>query len=265
MKKEEIAINDKFGEIYLDGIDQSYKSVYSAVDSPKTYLEKLNTIFAFYNQELFLLFKELNHRIETSKYFTAQNSRDLISLTSNIRNLQKNLKGTNLYFTIIQLYDSYLTKMEPILKSSNGTQLPPDLEEIQIKEYEKVFILTKKQKTYVASNNDDINKILKLVSVRNNDFESMETDEKLCNLNIAVEYMLFHKDKYENIDYTTIFSDLLDESNIKAFRKITNCFRHGKEKSIEERNEFAEEQKIFMINYGLSICMAIQKHKLERK
>ena len=45
----------------------------------------------------------------------------------------------------------------------------------------------------------------------------------------------------------------------RSYRKKMQCFRHCTDEAIAERKTYSEEQKIFLVDYGLTIVKAIYK------
>ena len=46
---------------------------------------------------------------------------------------------------------------------------------------------------------------------------------------------------------------------VKNYRKKMQCFRHCTDEAIEERKTYSEEQKTFLVDYGLTIVKAIHE------
>ena len=105
-----------------------------------------------------------------------------------------------------------------------------------------------------------------MVSNRNASFENMSIDEKLGNINISIENILKDdRGKYKDINYEDLFLNFISEDDVKKYRDRTHCFRHGSNKSLKEREELIEKQKIFLINYGLVILNTISNYDFENK
>ena len=102
-----------------------------------------------------------------------------------------------------------------------------------------------------------IDDVLKVVSSRNATFIEMEIDEKLASINMAIENILVKNQKYISVDSDLLFLGFIYEEQIKEYRKLTHCFRHGSSEMVEKRAQFTENQKVFLVNYGLTICTAL--------
>ena len=48
-------------------------------------------------------------------------------------------------------------------------------------------------------------------------------------------------------------------SLLKAFRKKVQCYRHASEKSLKERQNMTDAQKMFLVDYGIIILKTIYK------
>ena len=218
-------------------------------------------IFSVCHNRLFYELKELNNRIATvSRHYRADDSRSLIKTIHIIFDLYETLKNTKYEFKINSLYFDYLSNALNFLKSTNGTEIPENVAQIQIIKYERIFNFLISDDGYIDANND-IDNVLSLVSTRNAKFDQMAEDEKLQNINIAIEYMLKEKGKYIKFDYSNVFLGFIEEADVINYRNLTHCFRHADEENINKRNCFSIDQKIFLINYGLTICMSILSNK----
>lgn len=102
---------------------------------------------------------------------------------------------------------------------------------------------------------DDLAEILKKVSTRNAEFISMTYDEKLEAICNSIEYLLKpgkKSDKFLVLDYTDSEGYLSDDI-VKGFRNKLECFRHSTPDDINKRSEYTDEQKKFLVSYGLVI------------
>ena len=108
MTKEELIIDEKYREISGADVDQVYLNLYSdkVEDSTK---KKLLYLFAIYHWGLNFKLLELNRRISyPNKYYTANDSRELIHDISVVFELIESLRNTKYEFKIIPSYYFYL-------------------------------------------------------------------------------------------------------------------------------------------------------------
>lgn len=115
----------------------------------------------------------------------------------------------------------------------------------------------KQRETHVILN-DDLEKRFKDISNRHASFLDMSTDEKLAEMANQIENMLKKDGRFLSLDYSQICFDYIDEETIKKYRKKIQCFRHSSKESLNDRANFSNEQKSFMIDYGLTILKVIQ-------
>lgn len=104
---------------------------------------------------------------------------------------------------------------------------------------------------------DSINQKFIEISTRQASFNNMTTDEKLAEIANLIENILKRGDKFLSIDYSLICFDYIKENDVIQYRKKLQCFRHSSANAISERSSFSNEQKLFLINYGLVIIQAI--------
>ena len=104
---------------------------------------------------------------------------------------------------------------------------------------------------------DSINEEFIKISTRHASFECMNTDEKLAEIINLIENMLKKNGKYIELDYTKICCGFITNDQIKKYKNAMQCFRHCSDESILERKNYTEEQKDFLIDYGLTIIKAI--------
>lgn len=104
---------------------------------------------------------------------------------------------------------------------------------------------------------DSINQKFIEISTRQSSFNNMSTDEKLAEIANLIEYMLKKDGKFLTIDYSLVCFDYINEETVKAYRHKLQCFRHSSDESIAERASYTNEQKAFLIDYGLVIIKAI--------
>ncbi|MBQ8514154.1 MAG: hypothetical protein IJ496_02015 [Ruminococcus sp.] len=123
----------------------------------------------------------------------------------------------------------------------------------------RVFIskMTFVQKDTAIILDETIEMKFREISNRHASFEKMSTDEKLAEIANLIENMLKKNDKFLALDYSTICFDFIDDNTIKRFRKQLHIFRHSSEEALLQRKNYSNEQKSFMVDYGLTIIKAI--------
>ncbi|MHA8263750.1 hypothetical protein ACYATO_08695 [Lactobacillaceae bacterium Melli_B3] len=99
---------------------------------------------------------------------------------------------------------------------------------------------------------------IKSISTRDAWFIDMDVDEKIEIINNTIENILNKNGSFIEINESNYFGFITND-NIKAYRKMTQCFRHATDKSINERKSFTKDQKQFLIEYGITILKTLDK------
>lgn len=108
---------------------------------------------------------------------------------------------------------------------------------------------------------EELNLKFQEISTRNARFENMSTDEKIKEIINLIENLLKKDGKYIKINFESITFNLISDKSIIDFKKKIQCFRHSSEESLNERKQFNEKQKQFIIDYGIMICNLIYYNK----
>ena len=126
------------------------------------------------------------------------------------------------------------------------------------REYANHMIIKKSHNSSIIVESD-LNEIFKKISNRNADFDSMTKDEKLEEICNAIENLLKDGKKWLDVDYEAETFGLITKDSVLNYRKKIQCFRHCADASIQERKSILDNQKDFLINYGITICDFIFK------
>ncbi|WP_206214651.1 hypothetical protein [Adlercreutzia sp. ZJ242] len=106
---------------------------------------------------------------------------------------------------------------------------------------------------------EDINQKIRLISARNAGFEEMSDDERLREIVNLIENLLKKDGKFIQPDYDEVMFDFVDEDVVKRLKSKLQCFRHSSEEALSERAAFSDEQKSFLIDFGVTICKALHR------
>ena len=117
--------------------------------------------------------------------------------------------------------------------------------------------LTFKQVSNHIEIDEDMEQKFKEISNRDASFDKMSTDEKISEIVNLIEHFLKKGGKFIVPDYTQICFNYIDDNKVKEYRKQFHCFRHSSQDALNERASYTEEQKSFIIDYGLTILKAI--------
>lgn len=104
---------------------------------------------------------------------------------------------------------------------------------------------------------DSINQKFKEISNRHASFNNMSTDEKIAEISNLIENLLKRNGNFVNLDYSKVCMGFITDEMIKGYRSKMQCFRHAAENAMKERKEYSDEQKEFLVDYGLTIVKAI--------
>lgn len=102
-----------------------------------------------------------------------------------------------------------------------------------------------------------LDKKIQLISAGNSSFEDMQVDEKLREIANLIEHLLKVDGKFIQPDYSTVTLGYIDDVQVKKLRKQLQCFRHSSAEAIRERSALSEEQKGFLVDFGVTACKAI--------
>ncbi|WP_303871403.1 hypothetical protein [Acetobacterium wieringae] len=91
------------------------------------------------------------------------------------------------------------------------------------------------------------------ISNRQASFNNMSTDEKLAEIANLIENLLKKNGKFITPDYPMVCFDYISNDKVTSYRKKMHCFRHATNEAIAERKTYTEEQKNFLVDYGLTI------------
>ena len=119
--------------------------------------------------------------------------------------------------------------------------------------------LTFEQKSCNIEVNDSINQKFIEISTRQASFNSMHIDEKIAEIANLIENLLKQDGKFITPEYENVCCGFIDDMIVRSYRKKMQCFRHCTDEAIAERKTYSEEQKIFLVDYGLTIVKAIYK------
>ncbi len=135
--KDSIYLKNKMGDMIRRFTDENINRYIDFYDS---FPESLRSILSLLHYELNRLFKYMNDRISNGHY-TADESRDLIYLSEEIKTIQSNLRGSEYDYDLISYYKEKLIECDSFLQSSNGSPIPRDFNKIILVENEPIFSL----------------------------------------------------------------------------------------------------------------------------
>jgi len=135
-------IESIYRELSESGLNNEYASLYEGVTH-----RKLREIFATMHYNLIDSFKTMNERLpsgEMGTHFWADPSRKLIREIEIVLGLYNNLKDTQYDFDIAEYYHKLLLDCRKFLSKSGGSNLPPNMPEVELYYIVPIFILKAK-------------------------------------------------------------------------------------------------------------------------
>lgn len=97
----------------------------------------------------------------------------------------------------------------------------------------------------------EIENKIKIISVRNAEFDNMTLNERLSELNKLLENLLTKDNKYFEVDYDQIFFERFNGESIKQYRKDTHIFRHASEEAVTRVKSMSDKEKAFLVDLGM--------------
>lgn len=107
---------------------------------------------------------------------------------------------------------------------------------------------------------DDLQTIIKKISLRDATWEQQTDDEKLRTIAEVIENLMkLSNGKFLSVDESDFYG-LFTEEQLKNFRKQLQVFRHSHKQALEEReSEFDESRKKFLIHLGIVILIRLNE------
>ena len=107
---------------------------------------------------------------------------------------------------------------------------------------------------------EDLQTIIRKISLRDATWEQQTDDEKLRTIAEVIENLLkLSNGKFLSVDESDFYG-LFTEEQLKNFRKQLQVFRHSHKQALEEReSEFDESRKKFLIHVGIVILIRLNE------
>lgn len=104
---------------------------------------------------------------------------------------------------------------------------------------------------------EPLDQMIQRISAGDRRFEEMKIDEQLREIANLIENLLKEDGKFIEPDYAKVTFGYIDNNTVKTLRGQLQCFRHSSNESLVERAGFSEEQKMFLVDFGVTTCKAI--------
>ena len=107
---------------------------------------------------------------------------------------------------------------------------------------------------------EDLQTIIRKISLRDATWEQQTDDEKLRTIAEVIENLMkLSNGKFLLVDESDFYG-LFTEEQLKNFRKQLQVFRHSHKQALEEReSEFDESRKKFLIHLGIVILIRLNE------
>ncbi|SDC22287.1 Protein kinase domain-containing protein [Bacillus wiedmannii] len=111
-----------------------YKTLYDELPQP------LQDFFSLFHYEINEMLTYMNTRLNSRRY-TAPESRHLLFLIKEFKDIKFNLRETDFNFDMDSNYKEIISSCEAFLQNSGGSDIPHDFQRIDIIEIEPIFLL----------------------------------------------------------------------------------------------------------------------------
>ena len=193
--------------------------------SSELYLEIYNNcddifqkVFSYFHEEVNKLFGFMNYKSLTNSHYNADESRELIYIIDELREIKKGLQNTDYDFEINSSYVKQFKYVQTFIVQSGGSAIPEDYKKIDIIKHEPIFNL----KNPNVSNFSDLGLSISIQASFNIDSITIEINE---NILTHVKTLL----------ETKHYSNAVEESYKIVREKLRSIT--GKEKAHEAFNE----------------------------
>ena len=119
-------------------INPIYSDIYNDCD------EIFQKIFAYFHERINILFEFMNTKSSVNNHFNAAESRDLLMIINELREIKKGLQKTNYDFEINESYIERIKYVNGFLVNSGGSPIPEDYVVFDVIKYEPIFSLKNK-------------------------------------------------------------------------------------------------------------------------
>ena len=109
------------------------------------------------------------------------------------------------------------------------------------------------KKEIIITIEEKVDELIQNISTRSAKFEHMAIDEKLENIRNAYDHLIKLIGGFDKIDYPKLFISFIEESNLKNYSKRLHAFRHGDSTSLAERADYTDQEKKYMIEFGIIV------------
>lgn len=128
--------------LVMNDIDERYQHLAASPKYERIYEgDRFAEAFAYLHEQLDRHFQGINGRAESTRHYWAENSREFISLISQVYQELRNFKLAGVDVTLARDYEDAIERCRPWLSPSGGSAVPDDFHPIEVIEYDRVFLV----------------------------------------------------------------------------------------------------------------------------
>jgi len=124
-------------------IDYQDNSVYAEIYDDND--EIFQKVFSYFHEKMNNLFEFMNTKNTVNNHYNADNSRELLLIINELREIKKGLQNTDYDFIINDSYIEQIKYAQGFLEISGGSRIPDDYKKFDIIKYEPIFNLKNKE------------------------------------------------------------------------------------------------------------------------
>jgi hypothetical protein len=109
----------------------------------------------------------------------------------------------------------------------------------------------KKLETALSYTEEDLEVLLRKISLNDIDFKSKSLNEQLVDIRNAYENLTITTTGFDIVNFEELTFNYITSEMAKDFTKRLHAFRHAKEESLLERGGYSDEQKKFFVDFGI--------------
>ena len=122
--------------------DYEYNQVYLEIYDD--YDEIFQKVFSYFHERMNALFDFMNHKSGINGHYNADDSRELITIIDELREIKKGLRNTEYDFDINKSYIEQIKFVQTFLQNSGGSPIPENYKKFDLVKYEPIFSLKNK-------------------------------------------------------------------------------------------------------------------------
>jgi uncharacterized protein (TIGR02391 family) len=107
--------------------------------------EIFQKVFSYFHEKMNNLFEFMNTKNTVNNHYNADNSRELLLIINELREIKKGLQNTDYDFIINDSYIEQIKYVKGFLENSGGSRIPDDYKKFEVIKYEPIFNLKNKE------------------------------------------------------------------------------------------------------------------------